>query len=520
MTSKGNGFRTWYACALLAGAYPLVHFYARNAHCFTGEQILCSAGAVFLAISAAFALLAGWIGRGSVRREASIHTSFGLAILPVGVYFALSFQPLWKSIQARGWPLPADLLLLLAAFALVTAAVQRIGRKWISVLLLAVLCFEGGQWAFAALTQDETTAGAEVPPAQRDLYASVRLRSTPDIYFVVLESYHGPGWLADFYGTDNASFRRELEGLGFYVHSNVFANYFSTLASLHATFAMRHHFYSISAGDADSSRTRDLLAGADYNPVLSILKTNGYRAEYLLGNHYLVLPEQAAGTVDVSLPGESGAFAPLMSLVWPHGPFDENATLAGYRDLLLAHAATPRAEGPPRFVFLKTGLQHTPRGPHDPEAWKRHYLGLLAEENRFLARFCRALAENNPAAIVILMGDHGAWGYASRWWSKTADPNEYFREAGLDPICATRDLADVFLAVRLGNEPARALPVRSSVNLFRELFLHLGGDPELAETRADDDAYQEIRHRLFRCVRDGQPLATWERVQADGARTR
>ncbi len=514
---QGNGFRTWYACALLAGAYPLVHFYARNAQCFTVEQIFRSSGAVFLAVSAAFALLVWRIGRRPETRADALPAKLCLAALPAGVYLALSFQPLWNSIQARSLPLPADVLLLLAAFALITAAVWKIGGKGTAAILLAALGIEGGQWAFAAWTQDAAAGGADVPPAQRAVYSGIRLRATPDIYFVALESYHGPQWLQDFYGTDNQPFLRELESLGFHVYSNAFANYFSTLASLHATFSMRHHFYSISAGDADSSRTRDLLVGADYNPVLSILKTNGYRVEYLMGNHYLFLPEQAEGAVDVSMPGESGAFAPLMSLVWPHGSFDENATIAGYRDLLLAHASEPRADGPPRFVFLKTGLQHTPRGPHDPEAWKRKYLGLLEAENRFLARFCRSLAENNPDAVVILMGDHGAWGYASRWWSKTADPNEYFREEGLDPICIARDLADVFLAVRLGSEPAQALPVRSSVNLFRELFLRLGGDPQLAETRADDDAYQEVRDVPFRCMRNGEPLATWERVPTDGA---
>ena len=516
MTSKGNGFRTWYACALLAGAYPLVHFYARNAQCYTGEQILRSTGAVFLAISAVFALLVAWIGRRPAAQGVARLDPFCLAALPAGAYFALSFQPLWNGIQARGWPLPADVLLLLAAFALITAAAWKIGGKWLSALLLAAVGIESGQWARAALTRDQTTACAEVPPAQRALYDSIRLRATPDIYFVALESYHGPQWLADFYGTDNQPFRRELENLGFHVHADVFANYFTTLASLHAAFSMRHHFYSISAGDADSTRTRALIAGDDYNPVLSILKANGYRVEYLLGNHYLCLPEKAEDTIDATVPEKSGSLAPLLALIWPYGRHAESSTMAGYRDLLLAQAAAPRAAGPPRFVFLKTGLEHTPRGPHDPEAWKRKYLGLLAEENRFLSRFCRALAEHNPDAIVILMGDHGAWGYASRWWTDAADPNAYFRDNGLDPVGITRDLADVFLAVRFGKEPAEPLAVRSPVNLFRELFFRLSGDGRLRATRAADDSYQTVRHQLYRCVRDAEPLATWERIPTDG----
>lgn len=524
MKRQEHGLRGWYGCALLAGAYPLLHFYSRNAQCFLPRQLLQSAGAMFLAVTAIFALgvILGTLALHARTRIGHLPAdrirtgwALGLATLTAGIYLSLSFQPLWNTIQARGLPLGVDLLLLLLVLALLASAAWRMGWKGLSGLLVAACAFEGGQWALAARANRELAAHAEIPQAHRDLYAAVRLRATPDIYFVVLEAYHGPGWLQEFYGTDNRPFLDELEALGFHIYSNVHANYQATLASLHATFSMRHHFHAISTGDADSTRTRALIAGADYNPVLSVLKANGYRVKYLLGNHYLCLPEQAEETIDAMVPGESGDFAPLLSIVWPHGPFDENATMDGYREMLLDHAAAPRAGGPPRFVFLKTGLAHTPRGPHDPEEWKQTYLALLEEENRFLSAFCADLAERNPDAVVLLMGDHGAWGYASRWWSGASDPNEYFREEGLDPVAAARDLADIFLAIRLGKDPAPPLPVRSPVNLFRELFRHLGGDAHLAVPRAEDDSYKEIGDGLFRCVREGLPLREWEAVRPD-----
>lgn len=524
MRNQRQSWSGWLLCTLLAGTYPLVHFYAQNAQCFTPRQLLHSAGGLLLAAAAACAAAALLSRRAlkAMRKTAGIPAdreasrfALAMSIPAAAVYLALSAQPLWQDIQARGLPLFADILIFSMLGGLITAAVWKIGWKWISALLLLAVGIEAARWGTAAHAQGKTAAHAEVPESSRALYATVRLRSTPDIYFIVLESFHSPQWLEEFYGADVRPFRQRLESIGFQIHSNVFANYLATLASLHSTFSMAHHHYVIAVGDEDAVRTRALIAGADYNPVLSILKTNGYRVDYLLGNHYLCLPEMAAGAVDRSIPEKSGSFAPLMTLAWPHGEFSENAQMEGYRAMLLAHAAAPRGAGPPRFVFIKAGLQHAPRGSLDREAWKQTYRALLDEEIHFLSAFCETLVGNNPEAAVVLMGDHGAWGYASRWWSKTSDPNEFFRQEGLDPAAVARDMADIFLAIRTGREAGPALPVRSPVNLFRELFQRLSGDARLLGTREPDASYKTIRSDLYRFALDGAPLPVWEKIPTD-----
>jgi len=515
----------WYLCTLLAGGYPLVHFYARNYQCFTARQLLDSAGFLFLAATTAWALGAVLTGvtlkamrkTGPIPpdREASA-SALGLSLPVVATYLALCFQPLWQDIQARGLPLAVDIFIFLLLGGLIAAACWKIGWKWISALLALALGLEAVRWGISAHTKGKIAAHADVPAAHQAIYSGVRLQSTPDIYFVVLESYHSPAWLKEFYGDDCQPFVHRLEELGFQIHSNVFANYLATLASLHSTFSMTHHYYAIDTGDDDSVRTRALIAGQDYNPVLSILKANGYRVEYLLGNHYLCLPEMAADAIDILVPRKSGSLAPLMMLAWPHGAFSENHQMAGYRDMLLAHAATPRGAGPPRFVFIKAGLQHLPRGPHDRETWKRTYRALLDEENEFLSAFCSRLVENNPDAFVVLMGDHGAWGYAGRWWSKAAgSPDEYFRDHGLDHASVARDMTDILLATRAGRDGSFQWQVNSPINLFRELFAFLSHDRRILDTRAQDASYKTVRSKLYRFVLDGQPLASWQKIPTD-----
>jgi hypothetical protein len=523
--SRRRNWLGWYLCVLLAGSYPLVHFYARNYQCFTARQLLYSAGFLVLVATAAYAL-AALLTRGTLKamrktgpiapdREASAF-ALGLSLPAAAIYLALSFHPLWQDIQARGWPFAVDVALLLLLCGLIAAAGWKIGWKWISAILALAIGLEAVRWGNSARAKGKIAAHADVPAAARAIYSGIRLQSTPDIYFVVLESYHSPSWLREFYGTDDPPFIQRLEQLGFQIHSNVYANYLATLASLHSTFSMTHHYYAIDTGDDDSIRTRALISGQDYNPVLSILKANGYRVEYLLGNHYLCLPEMAEHAVDVLVPPNNGSLAPLMMLAWPHGAFSENFQMDGYRDLLLERAAIPRGSGPPRFVFVKAGLRHLPRGPHDREAWKRTYRALLEEENEFLSAFCGRLVDHNPDAIVVLMGDHGAWGYAGRWWSKTAEtPNEYFRDHGLDPASVARDMTDILLATRTGREAHSTWQVASPINLFRELFAYLSHDRRILDTRAQDASYKTIRSELYRLVLDGQPLASWQKIPVD-----
>ena len=78
-----------------------------------------------------------------------------------------------------------------------------------------------------------------------------------------------------------------------------------------------------------------------------------------------------------------------------------------------------------------------------------------------------------------------------------------------------RDMADIFLAIRIGREAGPALPVRSPVNLFRELFQRLSGDARLLGTREPDASYKTIRSDLYRFALDGAPLPVWEKIPTD-----
>lgn len=525
MKLRMSSCRGWLLCWVLAAAVPLISCYAKNHTIFSARQLGLSAGLLLLTVVGVFSVyhgLARFLLRRLVRffprgeeKEGPLF-DFAMAFGAAAVYLRLTLYPLaFAMTRQLGWtPLTTGLVLLLL-LALYTLIAWRFLWKGSSVLLALLLLWQGGAWIASLRGGQAESRALRIPDAERDIYGSIRFKTTPNIYFVVLESYHGSARLRDYYGFDNSSFTDGLAGLGYSVYSNVFANYYVTVQSLHATFSMRHHYNLQESGNMDSRGFRSLFSGGEYNPVLSILKNNGYRIEYRLADTYLYFPEQARKHLDVLMVAESNPLHPLATLVWPHLITDR--VVPDYRKRLLEELFGTGPSASPRFVFMKAGVLHlmTPQWPPPSDDWKKTYVGMFDAENRFLSDLCRRIQEHDPGAIVILAADHGAFGYSWGWWEQTTNPNSFFKEQGLDPVEVVKDNTDVFLAIKLDRPDAPPLPVRTLVNLFRELFQYLSDDPRLSATRVPDDSYSPRRNGLIhRLVRDGQPQAWFEPIEA------
>ena len=56
---------------------------------------------------------------------------------------------------------------------------------------------------------------------------------------------------------------------------------------------------------------------------------------------------------------------------------------------------------------------------------------------------------DDPNAIVVITGDHGAWRYAGAA-NTDSDPNKAFKQYGIGPQAATLDFFGVMIAIRSG----------------------------------------------------------------------
>ena len=515
MAARGNSERFWaWSLVVLAGLAPFAADMLRNFQLFAPVQLAWSLAAVLAATSGFFALVAVALRMaGADPRRKRLAFAGAAALVFAAFFYDANMTELRLDFGLPRWGAAVAVAGLFLAYWAVAA---RLGAKWTSWLLLVLVALRAGQ---AAVAVTATTARGDdlVSAEEIAVYEQVKLARTPNVYFLCLESYHGFGAMRELYGFDNAEFRKFLGETGFVVADDVLSNYSFTMTSLQSFLQMGHHYAAGAFGNHDSLYARGFIAGSGtyYNPVLRILKRNGYDVVYLLPTDYYYRP--GAGLVDYSLIDASWPFAPLKASLPRFIGREPETVVPDYpRQVAETLARWPLAR--PTFFFAKLGAEHAADGYDyrtDREAFAARYVQTVARENAAIEALCRQIAARDPEAIVVLAGDHGAQSYRSsrRGFAAT-------KRAGEIPADRlVRDCHDVLLAIRWGNGPAPApYPHRSLVNVMRFVFLQLGGGEALRRTAAADDAYLLDDVGLLHVAADGQPLAEWAVVPRKGWR--
>ena len=508
---KGWGW-AW-GMVTLAGALPFAADMLRNFQLFAPVQLAWSFAAVLAAMSGVFVLVAVALRAvGSGERRAGLVFAWAAALILSVFLFDANMTELRLDFGLPRWGAAAAVVGL---FLVYWAVAAHLGAKWTSLLLLLLLAFRAGQ-ATVAVTATSARGDELVSAEEIAIYEQVELARTPNIYFICLESYHGFGAMRDLYGFDNAEFREFLVENGFAVAEDVLSNYSFTMTSLQSFFQMGHHYAAGAFGNHDSLYARGFLSGSGtyYNPVLRILKRNGYDVVYLLPTDYYYRP--GAGLVDHSLLDESWPFAPLKASLPRFIGREPETVVPDYPRRVaetLAHWPLER----PTFFFAKLGAEHSADDYDyrtDREAFVARYVQAVVRENAAIEALCRQIAARDPQGLVVLAGDHGAQSYKCRGRGFAAT-----KSAG-DVAAArlVRDCHDVLLAIRRGTEEPSPYPHRSLVNVMRFVFAQLGGGAALERAAAADSAYLLDDVGLLHVAEDGLPLEEWTIVPRKGWR--
>lgn len=516
MTRHNTGW-SWLV-VVLAGILPFASDMFRNFQLFTPAQLIWTFAAVLAGTSGVF--FATWCGVRLVeyiilrRGKRSIPwLANGLFALAAAIVLAVFLYDSNMTELRQVYKLPriGAVVIVMALFAIYWAAGVRLGPKRTCVLLGALLAIRSGQATWQIYnSRAYGDFFTEIGKIQN--YQKVKLDRTPNIYLIILESYHGFGAMKELYGFDNRSFHALLDEMNFVVADETFANYTNTMASLHSFFLMGHHYAAGMFGNDDSLYVRGFLSGSGiyYNPVLNILKQNGYSIVFLLPSDYYYRP--GAGLVDMSLLSGGWRLAPL-KISFPRFLGDEPNTLVPDYDLQVSQAITRWPSDKPAFFFIKMGAEHS-SSTHayhyqtDRDEFVRKYVNAVKQSNLTLESLCHQIIEKDPEAIVVLAGDHGARSYKD---SRKEFP-DLVRENGLAAELAAKDMHDVLLAIRWGQdiEPER-YPFRSLVNVMRFVFYRLCSDKALIDSAAKDDSFvlHFGRRILYQSVEDGRPLKEW-----------
>lgn len=509
---------------VLAGLYPVAFLVSRNWFVYESRQLLFLL--VVPCITGLFGIIAAAAGGLIKRAILNVRTREWYLGISRMVFCMIGFILLYTLLEASIPDSKKVLLGLVVCAGVVCLMTKKTGFCLVNTVLLTMTLM-----AFGGLIHSVSTCSINndylIPGLNREVDDTVRFTKTPSIYLIHLESYHSPAAMKRLYDFENTEFTGALSAAGFFVSENNFANYPATLTSIGAMFLQQHHYYSISLGLADAVGARDMVGGRLYNPTLEILKNNGYKIVYLhtdtynfMGSDVLDSYYPPNGIHDSLLIFQSDRINKLRAMIFgvrkPEARMTASSGAEAFREILYNSLREERAGSKPCFYYVKyAGPKHTPPNgsyswKNSGDGWTEEYIHYVKDANPLILELVHDIVTNDPSAIVIFYGDHGAWKYRNIWasGSKEEDVNQLIADRGsIDGEDLALDLFGTFMALRFPNGNSRLLDGETLVNVFRKMFSELSGNGVLLRDKPSNNSYlEQSRNKLLMLVEDGKAL--------------
>jgi hypothetical protein len=381
----------------------------------------------------------------------------------------------------------------------------------------------------------------------KNIEQNIIFKQKPNVYLVILESYAGLNNREIIYSINNDSLKKELYNKR-YTTYKTYANYITTLPSVASIFMMNHHYYKLSRGNEDGYY-RHIIGGAKGNNVINTFLSNGYRIDFKRMSPYIYIPSTSIETdLHVPLLQPIEVISGFLNL--PNrsfGVFSYNIRLNNkliylsefILNMLIKKEIVPsRNDLRPVFHVIYAGAQHCPNSinlyPRDIKAlddakkmplwklnrinnyWVKTYKQIVAQSDNSLITLIRKIDEEDPEAVVVLIGDHGPLLNRYSWMGADKDLNENMLENGFQPSEVTSDLFEVFLAIKWPKNIAFVDNYISHVNLFRFIFAAMASDPSLIKSRVSDDSFILTKNnqfwgynKVYLTIKAGKVLDRW-----------
>jgi hypothetical protein len=309
---------------------------------------------------------------------------------------------------------------------------------------------------------------------------ATKLRQSPNIYYIMTDSYARQDQLLNLFHYDNSPFLGYLKEHGFYVADQAYSNYPETFLSLSSSLWMDYPVTEKSPKFSDRHMFYSIIQG--HNPVVTYLKAHGYAYLHMGAGKWA--GSKCSGNEDLCLANNDElkiAFYSMTPVAYFKRTYsittaaflEQNLDLiAQYQSFfLLAHIHSPH---PPRT--FDTNCQQS-LGKPNLTLWNKSskpaYLNDVRCTNQQLIRVLDTILARDPQAIIVLHSDHGT-AYSVNWQGPI---DQWSREA-------FEERFSILMALRLPADCRQTLyPSLSPVNIFRVTFACLEGRPP--ETLAD-----------------------------------
>lgn len=434
------------------GLYMMLFYYARNFGLANSwEQLLFfSAYYVLLPVAVIFGFykIMGYIKLAAYRRQ-FVFTAM-VAFLS---YFLIQLleKPYW---------------IVFATIVVAALLSIWIGKYYkLAIILLFVISLLNAKPVAAIIYRGETTS--DEWKKQPDDIESVVFKMKPNIYYIQPDGYTNFNNIKG-YGFDNSDFELFLKQNGFKLYKDNHSNYHTTLLSNSATFSMKQHFMAMDVG---MYTARSIIVSD--NPVLRILKNNGYKTSFITHKPYLLVNRPKMGYDYCNI---SYSDLPYIK----DGLEDPRDVFTDLREQMKINGKS----GNFYFVekFVPGHIHASPTTTLGREKEKRLYITDLKKANTWLKEMVGHIIEQDPEAIIIIGADHGGFvglDYTQQALEKTTDEN------------IIRNIYGAQLSIKWNNTVATEYDkgLKSNINLFRTLFSYLAANKKYLGHLEDNSSY-------------------------------
>lgn len=396
---------------------------------------------------------------------------------------------------------------LIIAVVLVLFLIGKI--KILNVLLSLVLAVEliSGTSNFL---MSEYSSKMNISSNQID--TSIKLKKTPNIYYILCESMNSLDIANSVYGVPQKElddFKSYMKQKGFVIPENVYSNGASTLETMYFISIMNAK-PSRAVGNLDLSVSqKNVIAGNKNNNLLRIFKFNNYHVTHLLyGYDYYPKKGRLVDYTDVK--GGSIESEPLMHIHGLIGVLEKNYlfrkmnftmnkddNIAPQDPLDAINWYFNQERNKSTFLFQR--MAYTNHSPSDgsytcknSSEWLKSewYKNAYVKQLESIKKETDIILEHDPNAIIIFLGDHGAYLYRCFVVLKTKDAfNKLLDENGITKKQYFDDKFKVFGAVRIPKEIGEIDSDFSSVNVFSKIFNMIGSEDGRLFPIAKNDSY-------------------------------
>lgn len=321
--------------------------------------------------------------------------------------------------------------------------------------------------------------------------SEIQLKHKPNIYYLLCESMNSLDIAEKIYGLNSNTadeFKLYLKDNGFYVPDYIYTNGSHTLKTLQNVYLMTDYIGGDLGFFDGSTSVRPMLAGDTNNRLLKILKDNGYyTSSYMCEGMFSAPKGVYLDYFDIDKPNIT-SFEPLLDsskilrdYIFNFLPIQPENNIEIDAEKIIDEYFKKEPPKPHFMMFRVKYTNHT--GKEEAEAFtvksrkdwiqSNVYLNGYYKEISALKYLTSKILKNDPNAIIIMLGDHGAHLYRTKAKNKR-DLIKFLKETEITYSEFINDKFKVFAAVRIPQKYKQLEHKFSPGNIFPIIFSLIG----------------------------------------------